>query len=656
MCERTALQLPEQRHEGERAKPMYHRSISTRLRWSYLISSTLPLLLVGTLLIVLNFRTQQRSVYDDQITLAERAARDISAYISNIETQVLRLGPDMSPGAPSTQQEMTARGLIDSNAPDLRELIVFDSTGREIARFSWEASSAEPVDRIDQMLVSSALEGRGRRSDIQRTDDGQAVFMTVLPLRNQGEIVGAISAQVNATRVEQLLRPLTARPGTVTFLINAQREIMLQDSSPGWRPPASLDVLFDPDAQIAVYDGGNGQPVVGARASIGPSTNRWWVIVERSTSEAFANIRRSVLLLAMLVIVAGLLAFGVGLWQGQKILRPLSALRKGAQDLGAGHLEHRIDVASADEMGQLAQTFNQMAGQLQASLSKIELQNEHLRKGLTLARDIQMGLLPTNPPWNQKLLEVQARSIPAYEVGGDFYSYLSLPNDRAAIAVGDISGKGVAAALLMALTSSTVEAQARHVEAPADVFGQLNRLLSPRLKSNRMNAALVYAVFDLQAHTMTVANAGMIAPLLVRANVARSDGLRSSASRITCEFLDVGGMPIGAMPNALYQEVTVILDPGDTILFMSDGVVEAQNAAGELFGFERLELLVTNVQGFNDMTVLVSLILKEVQEFIGQAEQHDDLTIVAVRPSLLPRIAQDHARGEMVEEVPLRAS
>lgn len=624
---------------------IYRQSISARLRWSYLISSTLPLLIVGALLIVLNFRAQQRMVYNEQVSQATRAARDISAYISGVEARVLRLGQMLHNDTPLEQLELTASDL---NALALLTLVVLDANGETIAYFPQDqAFSAQSADTyFDDPLILSALQGRGGRSDIRRTDGGQAIFTTVLPLRNRGVVTGVIRADVNATPIEEALRPLSARLDTVTYLINDQREVMLSSTTSGWKPATDLAALFESGAEIAQYDSGNGQTVVGARASISPSN--WWVIVEQPARVAFANVRRSVLLLALLVTVAGLLALGVGLWQAQKILRPLKDLREGAIKLGAGQLEHRINVQSTDEMGQLAQTFNQMAEHLQASLSEIEHQNDRLRNGLILARDIQLGLLPTSPPWNHKMLSVQARSIPAYEVGGDFYSYLALPNDHAAIAVGDISGKGVAAALLMALTSSMVESQARNVEMPSEVFRALNDVLSPRLKSNRMNAALIYAVFNLQAHTMTVANAGMIAPFLIRAQHADSP--------MSCELIEVGGLPIGSLPYAFYQDVTVNLAPNDTILFLSDGVVEAKNEKGELFGFDRLEAAITDVPISQDPAVLVTLILQRVQEFIGQAEQHDDITIVAVRPTLLPKTTHEYDTSTTMQAVPLHMS
>ncbi|KPV50797.1 hypothetical protein SE17_24855 [Kouleothrix aurantiaca] len=214
-----------------------------------------------------------------------------------------------------------------------------------------------------------------------------------------------------------------------------------------------------------------------------------------------------------------------------------------------------------------------------------------------------------------------ARSLPAYEVGGDFYSYLAMSEGRAAIAIGDISGKGVGAALLMALTSSAVESQGRQIEHPAQVLTALNNLLAPRLRANHMNAALLFAVIDPREQTLRVANAGMIAPALV--------------TKQGSQFIDVGGLPLGSFAGATYQEQTVRFTPGDMMLLLSDGVVEAHDSNNELFGFERLESLLNESQPF-DVRDLVELVLDRVQTHMGDMEQHDDITIVAVRPAVAP--------------------
>jgi serine phosphatase RsbU (regulator of sigma subunit) len=241
-------------------------------------------------------------------------------------------------------------------------------------------------------------------------------------------------------------------------------------------------------------------------------------------------------------------------------------------------------------------------------------------------------MLPSAPPWRSEILSVYGRSLPASEVGGDFYTYLALPDGRAAVAIGDISGKGVAAALLMALTSSTLESQAHFLEHPAAMLRALHEALRPRLQANQMNAALQIAIFDTDARSVTVANAGMIAPLLAHCVPGQPAG---------CDFVEVGGLPIGTAIDAVYSEVSVPLAPGDTLIFLSDGIVEAHNREGELFGFDRLESFVSRLPGDLGVVELVQRILDEVIGFVGDAEPHDDITIIATRPVIRASVNLD---------------
>jgi len=601
-------------------------SISTRLRWSYFISSTVPLLVVGASLIGFSFHTQQANTYNSQAILAKQVAQDISTYITALEGQALSFTQNIQPSKPDTRLEITARALISTNFPNLRELAILDSRGQETARFTPQETYPKNklVRRTGMPLIQNALRGTGGRSNIVHTSKGQPILTLALPVRDKAKVVGVVSAEISAVPIEQALRVARSNTNSVAYLlVNERREVMLNDGTPGWIPPPDFEPIFKAESGVTEYRGGNGKMVVGARAPVSPMG--WSVIVEQASNEAFASVRLSVAVLATVVIVTGLLALGWAIWQAQQLLRPLAALREGAAALGAGHLEHRLNIESSDEVGQLAQTFNQMAAQLQASLLEVEHQNERLREGLHLARDIQMGLLPTYPPWNQAQLAVEACSIPAYEVGGDFYTYLNLPQGQFAIAVGDVSGKGVGAALMMALTSSSLESKAREACSPAKVLQTLNQQLYSRMHGSHMNSALIYAIFDAGQSSMTVANAGMIAPFILHCG-------NDLPTKV--EMLNVGGLPIGSMLKTNYSELKQPLAPHDTILFVSDGVVEAHNEAGELFGFERLESILAQFHAGQNVELLVKQILQSVLEFAGTAAQHDDITIMAVHPLL----------------------
>jgi serine phosphatase RsbU (regulator of sigma subunit) len=594
------------------------RSIAMRLRWSYLLTSTLPLLLIGTLLIVLGFRTQQENVYNNQRVLARSIGRDISIYFSNLETQILRVGTSFDPDSEQYGLRTSIQDLLRANYPNIRQLRVVDRSAHEIifAPFEGPGTYNSLKDYSQDQAIQAALRGEGQRGDIYFSPEGMPFFSLVLPLRSaSGEVVGAVQSDISAVFIDQSLRSNTTTT-IQAYLLNEAGQVML-GAQPDTRQYDFLgNAGFVPESDVARYIGIHGQPVVGAHVQISPVG--WWVVTEQLTSVAFASSWRSTLILVTLVVVVGVLALGWALRQARLIIEPLQELGRGVSALGQGKLDHRIHVVGGDEVSDMARTFNQMAEHLQLSLAAIEDQNERLRHGLALARDIQAGLLPSSAPWQEGSLLVAARSLPAYEVGGDFYSYLSLPQEQAGVVVGDISGKGVGAALLMALTSSVVENQARHGVTPVRVLNGLQRALFSRMQANRMNAALLYALFETSSSSLRVANAGMMAPLVIG-----SEGVST---------IDVAGFPIGAYDGAVYTEQKVILEPGDRVLFFTDGLVEAHNQEGELFGFERLEALLSELSPNTDLDQLVDTIIERVQVFMGETEQHDDITIVAVQP------------------------
>ncbi|MFV9506409.1 MAG: SpoIIE family protein phosphatase [Oscillochloridaceae bacterium umkhey_bin13] len=599
-------------------------SITNRLRWSYLISSTLPLLLVGAILILVLFQAQQRTAYTEQQAAATQIVGNITTFLYDLEQQLLRVGRDLRPNQPDLALQVAASRLVNSS-PDLRAITIFDAAGTEVAQATSDLMKLQgtPALSTTPALVTDALIlGRGNRTTIVPGGDGQPVFQIVLPVREpqSPRIAGVLVAEVSTARIRQIMNLATQGKGKIAYLIDPQQHVLLSDQRTDWQAPPDLSRLFVENESVGEYPGGNGQTMLGARTAITPVTDQSWsVIVEQPSSDFFGEVYQSLLFLAGLVALVGMLALAWALLQARSLVEPIRALTAGAQDLAEGRLDHRIVVSPGDELGQLAQTFNAMAVRLQRSLHEIERQNEHLRHGLVLARDIQQGLLPHTPPWRSEALRVYGRSVPANEVGGDFYSYMALPGGQAAVAIGDISGKGVAAALLMALTSSTLESQAHFIKHPGKLLEALHMALSPRLRANQMNAALLVAVFSTDASTVTMANAGMIAPLLVRAD------------RTPPVLLEVGGLPIGTALAGRYQELTVTLNPGDALYLLSDGIVEAHNPMGELFGFERLEDLVAALPPALDEVALVRAILDAVLAFVGTAEPHDDMTIIVTR-------------------------
>jgi PAS domain S-box-containing protein len=299
--------------------------------------------------------------------------------------------------------------------------------------------------------------------------------------------------------------------------------------------------------------------------------------------------------------------------------------------IGLISIDHSEPDAYKEEDVQLATAFaNQVAIALEnARLYEIEVRQ--LARELELAQEIQEKLLPQTIP-QVPGLDIAGRIIPARQVGGDFFHFFSTETGQLGVAIGDVSGKGIPAALYMAAAITAIDTQTGPQVTPGELLNKLNAKLYNRLQENKMNIALQIATFvplpaevgptgepaQASGSLMTAASAGMIAPI--------------GATEHGCRYLPVSGLPVGALPppQLSYSDDIFLLDPFTTIIFTSDGIVEAKNETGQIFGFDRLEATILEIINTRSAQVIVDHIIQAAQNYTGQAEQHDDMTVVVV--------------------------
>jgi Stage II sporulation protein E (SpoIIE) len=249
-----------------------------------------------------------------------------------------------------------------------------------------------------------------------------------------------------------------------------------------------------------------------------------------------------------------------------------------------------------------------------------DLERAYLQQELSMARDIQQALLPKDVPqlagW-----KISCRYQPATEVGGDFYDFLELEDGRLGVVVGDATGHGMPAALVMATARSMLRAVAQASESPGEVLRRANDPLFTDIPPN-MFITCFYAILDPESGSLTYANAGHDLPYLHRNGGA--------------EELRARGMPLGLMPDMSYEEQEVTLEAGDSALFYSDGLVEAHDhQRREMFGFPRLRELVAE---HGEDGSLGDLLLEELYAFTGDGwDQEDDITLVTLRRAPVSR-------------------
>lgn len=240
-------------------------------------------------------------------------------------------------------------------------------------------------------------------------------------------------------------------------------------------------------------------------------------------------------------------------------------------------------------------------------------QRERIAQELRIAQLIQQQFLPKElpqlPGW-----EVAAHYQPAREVGGDFYDFFDLPDGQVGIVVGDVTDKGVPAALVMATTRSLLRSDAPRLVSPAEVLAFANELLLPSIPDH-MFVTCLYVVLDPRSGRLRYANAGHNLPYV-----------RSGDQVLE---LRATGLPLGLMPGITYEEKESTLQPGQSLLLYSDGLIEAHNEQGEMFGFPRLRELMRPPRDSHD---LIDHLMSELDRFTGpQREQEDDITLVALR-------------------------
>jgi sigma-B regulation protein RsbU (phosphoserine phosphatase) len=244
----------------------------------------------------------------------------------------------------------------------------------------------------------------------------------------------------------------------------------------------------------------------------------------------------------------------------------------------------------------------------------VRSQERQLERDIAMAREVQLRLLPSTAP-EMENAEMAVRFLPARGVGGDLYDFVDYGPGRTAIVLGDVSGKAAPAALFAALVSGIMRSAAQLRPEPAELLASLNDSLQER-KLESQYVTMLFAVWNDENRTLQVANSGAVQPLFCRAG----DSITVRAE----------GFPLGLFPNVTYEEFSVATQPGDAIVFVSDGILDAENAEEEMYGQERLSGLLCSRRGAPAQEI-ADAILADVSRFQGGRDRFDDETIIVLK-------------------------
>lgn len=402
-------------------------------------------------------------------------------------------------------------------------------------------------------------------------------------------------------------------------------------------PVMALDREFDFAGPIQVTDWANGS----SRTRILAGTTRLSTVYSYLTASMGIGSTSILIVLVGLAIafaIVVLIALLIGIGLTRKITYSVANLYRATQHINRGDFSHRIDVRAKDQLAALQVSFNSMTDNLEKLIAE-QKEKERLQSELEIAHEVQAQLFP-RANVGTSTLQLNGICRPARIVSGDYYDFLSYGPEQVMVAVGDISGKGISAALLMATIHSAVRAyeqeqlvsvgmaaaygttsrvaafEARVAPpSPAQMLWLLNRHLFQSTQPEKY-ATLFLGFYDDEKHRLTYSNAGHLPPIVLGA-----DG--------TVRRLGTGGTVVGLFPDCDYAEETVELYPGDIFIAFSDGITEPENEFGE-FGEDRLiETVAAHRQ--QPLERITEHVISAVQDWIGSTEQPDDITVVLAR-------------------------
>ncbi|MBM3790064.1 MAG: PP2C family protein-serine/threonine phosphatase, partial [Acidobacteria bacterium] len=437
-----------------------------------------------------------------------------------------------------------------------------------------------------------------------------------------------------ATGQDLLLADIILSSGLSVMLqdTNALRESILASTFDGEEPQQSVS---RPVWSILLY------PVSWVAGVEKDQIASQVLFVELSTSKLAQNLFRSegnvgATILAVLRIVVGfflvveIVSLLIGVLLTKSITGAVHGLYRGTEFVRRGDFSHRIVVKSEDQLGALARSFNQMTEYVQA-LVKERVQKERLERELEIAKEVQEQLFPRRAPRLQRM-ELTGLCLPARVVSGDYYDFLQFDEHVIGLALGDICGKGISAALLMANLQATLRSNVIHLasrqgdaltsalradNSVSRIVGILNQQIYHYTSANKF-ASLFYAVWDDARAALTYCNAGHNPPLFFSDHgYAR---------------LETGGTVVGIFPDADYEQETIQLKAGDLILAYTDGIVESVNEYGEEFGEERLIRIIRQNRHRRAAEVQKALV-DQVLDWTYEQERDDDMTLIIGRVS-----------------------
>ena len=434
---------------------------------------------------------------------------------------------------------------------------------------------------------------------------------------------------------QRILEETGIRMGEVTAFLGEGRKPGLGRSFESRPPDPRNTPVFSLATQrwVAFLDFSDWNTGNAESASVAILINVWEIYNRISvvSQAGVGTMNFGQLLLLVLAVIGALfliiqfVALVIGFVLARQITGAVHDLFTGTQHVRAGDFGHQIPVRARDQLGELAESFNLMTGEVTTLLGEMA-EKGRMEQEMFAARAIQQKLLPSGP-LRITGLAISAFCEPAREVAGDYYDFLPITDTMTGVLIADVAGKGLAAGLYMAQLKVIVQSLARLHHEPKEFLSAVNKVVSANLDAASF-ITMTYGVIDVERREMTFARAGHCPLIHVPADQPPG---RRKARLLVPDGLVVGlQIDDGTLFDGLLQEQTISLAPGDLVVWFTDGISETMNEAFDCFGEERLAQVVEQYAHL-PFDQLRSYILAELRAFAGGADQHDDMTMILMR-------------------------
>ena len=647
---------------------MFFRSFRSKLFLAMVAVSTVPAAVLGTYAYFrISSLIKERAFATAQDSLVT-AACELRGFLDSASVDVLYLSrlpalgeaaSHSGTGAGKTPEHVRRRleeafVSFGKGRPSYGQLRYIDEKGHEVVRVDLDGSEHRVVPRVSlqdkssRYYVVAAMQlPRGHvfvsPFDLNRERDEielpyRPVVRYATPVfDSEGERQGIVVINVLANRVLARMAGGLAKAGCLggaSFVADGDGYYLYHtDAAKTWGGPDDLNtdhsllgdfpwLRGEEESNVSLREERGSDVLVYQNVRVGRPEDGVCLTLGQAyhTDEILASVGLFRLGFLGLIAASSVVSGWLALILSRRVTEPVQALRQGAERIGSGDLEHRIAVGVNDEIGALANSFNGMANALREHIAEVQeatAARERTEGELRTAHDIQQSILPHRlpPGAEDRDLDLYATSVPARHVGGDLYEFFFKNDGTLVVAMGDVSGKGAPAALLMTMVWVLTRAFALEEDSPAAVLARVNRALLEVTEPSKF-VTMFLGFYDTKSRRLTFVNAGHCAPIVVGAD----GGLRALDSTTTV---------VGAFDDFEAEHQEILLRPAERLIVYSDGITDARNAADETFGAEGLEASLAHTDRL-DLGSLVERVMSAAQDHQSGQQQFDDMTVLAM--------------------------